>query len=255
MLAYARALGALQVGASVAIAVAVLHDELVAALAAPGDALEQGGAVAGSAARLAAEILRVVVAQHRLDPLKGLPIDVGRITVLDHDPPLVPQQARHDRPSVGGPRVARAAIGEGFGVCGVAQHPADRTRGGRRPGDIAARFTPRQVQPTGAQAAHHLGRRALLEEAAEHQFHTALHGTVRILGHRALGTARKSRRQCQRQVAALGLAQQAGGQAAAQRVQLDLGDGPLQAKQQAPVGRTRIVDALAVADEALPVAA
>jgi hypothetical protein len=69
-------LGALQGGAGITGAVPVLHDELVAALAAPGDTLEQGGAVAGSAARPVPEILRVVVAQHRLDPLEGLPIDV-----------------------------------------------------------------------------------------------------------------------------------------------------------------------------------
>ena len=78
---------------------------------------------------------------------------------------------------------------------------------------------------------------------------------VGVLGHRALGTARKSRRQCQRQVAALGLAQQAGGQAAAQRVQLDLGDRPLQAQEKASIRRARVVHAIAVADEALPVAA
>jgi len=46
--------------------------------------------------------------------------------------------------------------------------------------------------------------------AAEHQLHTALHGTVWVLGHRALGTARKSRRQCQRQ----GDCRKIGGQAA-----------------------------------------
>jgi hypothetical protein len=38
-------------------------------------------------------------------------------------------------------------------------------------------------------------------------------------------------------------------------VQFDLGDGPLQAQEKAPVGRARIVDALAIANEALPVAA
>ena len=192
-----------------------------------------------------------------LDPLKGLPIDAGRIAVLHHDPPLVPRQARHDRPSVGRPRGAGAAIREGAGVCGVPQHPADRTRGGRRPSDVAARLAPRQIQPAGAQAAHHhraaiprrdvseadRGRRALLEEAAEHQLHAALHGTVGVLCHCALGTTREPRQQCQRQVAALGLAQQAGGQAAAQRVQLDLGDGPLQAQKQAAVGRARIIRA------------
>src|SRR3954469_9954103 len=101
-----------ETGGSSAIAIAVLYDELVAALAAPGDALEQGGAVTGRAARLAAEILRVVVAQHRLDPLEGLPINVGRIAVLHHDPPLVLRHPRCGHPSIGGPRVARAAISE-----------------------------------------------------------------------------------------------------------------------------------------------
>ena len=130
----------------------------------------------------------MVVAQHRLDPLEGLPIDVGRIAVPHHDPPLLPRQARHGHPPIGGPRVAGAAVGESPGVGGVVKHLADRTRGGRRPRDVAARLAPRQVQPARAQAAHHLGRRALFEEAAEDQLHTALHGVVRVLGHRAVVT-------------------------------------------------------------------
>jgi len=116
-------------------------------------------------------------------------------------------------------------------------------------GSRRGRFSPR------AQAAHHLGRRALLEEAAEDQLHTALHGAVRVLGHRAVGTARKPRRQCQRQVAALGLAQQASRQAPAQRVQFHFRDRALQAQEKAAVRRARIVDAVAIADEALPIAA
>jgi hypothetical protein len=66
---------------------------------------------------------------------------------------------------------------------------------------------------------------------------------------------REPRRQRQRQVAALGLAQQAGGQAAAQRVQLDLGDGALEAEEKPAVGGARVVHTVAVADEALPIAA
>ena len=61
-----------QIIADVAGAGLVLHHHLMAALAAVDDAVEQGGARAGNAPGLVAVILRVVVAQHLLDPVECL---------------------------------------------------------------------------------------------------------------------------------------------------------------------------------------
>ena len=63
----------------------VLHDHLVAALAAVDDAVEQGLARPGDAAGLVAVVLAVVVAEHGLDPLECGPVDVGRILVPDEN--------------------------------------------------------------------------------------------------------------------------------------------------------------------------
>ena len=57
------------------------------------------------------------------------------------------------------------------------------------------------------------------------------------------------------QLAALCLAEQAGRQSGLDGMQLQLGDLALQAQEEAPVRRRGVVDAIAVADEAMAVAA
>ena len=79
MLAQRSTLTSLQEVADVTVGVLVFNRHLVAAPAAPDIALQQRRAVARHAACLVADILRVVVAQHGLDPLEIGPFDVGRI--------------------------------------------------------------------------------------------------------------------------------------------------------------------------------
>jgi hypothetical protein len=54
----------------------------------------------------------------------------------------------------------------------------------------------------------------------------------------------------ERQFAALGLGEEAGGQPSTDRVQFELRYRPLQAEEEAPVGAAWIIDAVSVGDEA-----
>ena len=116
-----------QIIADVAGAGLVLHHHLMAALAAINDAVEQGGARAGNAPGLVAVILRVVVAQHRLDPVECLPGDVGRILVLHDEPPLLarPRLLQGAGSGQRRPRCPGAAVDERAGIRRVLQHGDD----------------------------------------------------------------------------------------------------------------------------------
>ena len=256
MLAQRPSLAPLQEVADVAVGAPVLHRHLVAAPAAPDAALQQRRAVARHAARPVACILRVVVAQHGLDPLELGPLDVGRVAVLHDHLPLRHRAAGRDQPAarIGGAAGAGAAVDEGTGVGGVLQDRGDHAARRRPPGHLAEPVEPRHGEPAGPEGTQQLAHRAQLQEAGEDQADPLLHLAVRVLRHHTMRAAYQARRQEHRQLAAFGLAQQAGGQAAAQRVQLDLGDRSFQAQEKAAVGRVRVVHAVAVADEALPIA-
>jgi hypothetical protein len=114
---------------------------------------------------------------------------------------------------------------------------------------------PRHGESMIAEAAQQLADRAELEEGGEDQANPLLDFAVWMFRHHPMRAAHQARRQKQRQLTAFGLTQQAGGQAAPQRVQLDFGDSALQTKEKSAVGRARVVHAIAVADEALAVAA
>src|SRR5688572_15053938 len=94
---------------------------LAAALPAPDDALEQCRALTGRTARHLPLVLGVVIAQHRLDPLEALPVDVSRVPVLDNDLPLRHRTPRCNQPAIGIERVARPgpAIDKSAGICRV----------------------------------------------------------------------------------------------------------------------------------------
>ena len=82
-----------------------------------------------------------------------------------------------------------------------------------------------------------------------------MHLAVRVLDHHTAGLADEADRQDQRQLSACGLVQETSREAGADRVQLDFGEGALEPEQQAPIGGARIIDSVAVGDEAVPVAA
>ena len=78
----------MQMVADVLAAAFVAHDHFVPALAAPGDAVQQGGAIARDPAALGAQIIAPIVAQDGLDLLEGLPAHIGGIFVLHDNPPF-----------------------------------------------------------------------------------------------------------------------------------------------------------------------
>src|SRR5260370_42388525 len=80
--------------AHVLAAALVAHSHLVSAFAAIGDAVEQRCAIAWDSTALDVLVFRTIVAQHRLDLLESLPIDINRVFVPHHDPPVRPTARR-----------------------------------------------------------------------------------------------------------------------------------------------------------------
>ena len=247
---------ALEEVADVAVAVLVLDGHFVTAPAAPDTPLQQRRAVAWHAAGLLASIFCVVVAQHGLDPLELSPGNIRGIAVLhDHFPLRHRTAGSHELAAgVGGVTGVGAAVDEGAGVGGVLEDAGDHAVRWGPPDHVAGLIKPWHGEPMIAEAAQQLADRAKFAEGGENQADPLLDFAVRMLRHRPMRAAHQAHRQEQRQLTAFGLAQQAGGQAATQRVQLDFGDGALQTKQEPAVGRARVVHAIAVADEALAIA-
>src|SRR5689334_123888 len=235
----------------------VLHHHLVPALAAIDEAVEQGGARAGYAAGLVAVVLCVVVAQHRLDLVKRFPGDVGRILVLHDKPPLLARPRLLHGPGSGQrrPRCPGAAVDGRAAICRVLQHGDDGGNGWRLPPDAAVAVPSRQGQAAALEGAQGPGRRLLFQEGGEDERHPGLHLLVRILGHDPRGIAHQTGGQDQPEVAACRLAVQTGGQAAAQGMEFDLGDGALQTQKEPAVLASRIVNTVAVRDQTLAIAA
>ena len=101
----------------------------------------------------------------------------------------------------------------------------------------------------------HLDWPSDLQEGGEDQVQPVLHLLVGIFDHPAQRVADQPDGQVQGQLAALGLVEQAGGQAGPDGVEFQFGELALQAQEKPPVGRAGIVDAVPVADQAAPVAA
>src|SRR6185369_361305 len=139
-----------QMVAHVLAAALVAHGHLVPAFAAPGDAVEQRGAVARGASGLVEQILGPVVAQHGLNALEGLPVDECRILVLHDDLPFLERAALVLCPAVSSPPWThlRAAIDKGAGISRVLEHRRDRRDGGTPPACLAIAVSPRQRKPS-----------------------------------------------------------------------------------------------------------
>ena len=125
----------------------VLHDHLVAALAAVDQAVQQGLPGPRDAPGLVPVVLAVVVADHGLDLLKSGPVDVGGIHVPDVDPPLGDRQRFLDREVVrAGPLGPGPAVDERPGIGRVLEDRADGGDGRAAPDDVAERVASRDEQ-------------------------------------------------------------------------------------------------------------
>src|SRR6202012_5061298 len=118
------------------------------------------------------------------------------------------------------------------------------------PAQIAMPITARQVEATVIEHAHDLGHCAELQEHLEHEPQPLLNRHVGILQDHAARITNQADRQGERELSAFGFGEQAGGEAAANRVQFELRYRPLQAEEQPTVGATWVIDAISIRDEA-----
>src|SRR5262249_29782493 len=122
------------------------------------------------AASLVAIVLRMVIAQHLLNPLISLPRDVRRIAVPNDDPPLVRwQKSLLHFPRVFRPYRASSPIHEGTGVSWILRH---RTKSGNSralPVDRSKAITARNGQVLVTEVMHDLSQRFLLQQNSEDQ--------------------------------------------------------------------------------------
>jgi hypothetical protein len=169
--------------------------------------------------------------------------------------PLLLRHGLAQVPRAAPPAAAGAPVDKNAGIGGVLEDRADARLIGRTPEDIAQAVAARQTQMPLAQSTHDLGGGLAGQEQLEHQRQSILHFPVGMLEHLSGGVPLQPHRQAHRQLATLGLVQQAGVEPIAQGVQFHLGDLALEAQQQPPVNRGRIVDALMIAQQTFAVAA
>src|SRR5215218_3797798 len=106
----------------------IADHHLVGALAAVEQAGQQRLARPGDSPSLVALVLGVVVLEHLLDPLESLPVNVGRVLVLDEYSPLFHLQAfgsTYGALRAVRSRVAVLAVDEGSGVGGVFENGSE----------------------------------------------------------------------------------------------------------------------------------
>ena len=123
------------------------------------------------------------------------------------------------------------------------------------PDDVPEIILAGDQQVVVVEAANDLGGRSDSEEGLENQGDPALDLDVGVLEDPLQGITNQADGQGQGQLPAPGLVEESGGQPASDRMQLQFRDLAFQAQEQAPVDRGRVVDAIAIADEAAAVTA
>src|SRR5258708_9603662 len=183
-LAHRNAVMLMQVIANVLAAALVAHDHFVAALAAPGDPVQQCRAATRDAATLGAQIFGAVVAQHGPDLLKCLPTYVSGIFVLHHDPPVHSRTPRLDRPNSRKVRqlLARPTANKSTNIGRILQHGGDGRNGRTPPAYLAMTIPARECDAARSKSPHHFGRGPGVQKALEEQCDAFLHLTIWILG-------------------------------------------------------------------------
>lgn len=90
-----------------------------------------------------------------------------------------------------------------------------------------------------------------LQKQTEDQRKALLHLQIWVLDHRSIVDTHEAHRQLHHQLSPLGLVVHASIETSAQGMKLKLRNNSLHSQKESPVGRGRIVDSVAVADEAL----
>ena len=229
----------------------VLHAHLVSALAAVDDAVQQRLAFARYAAGLVASVLGVVVAQHRLNPFERVPRNVLRVLVLHAVPPLLRRQlCLLHFAGVFGLFPARSPVGRGPRVSRIVEERTDARGRHTLPLDVAVTIATRQQQVVLDEPTDRLCNRLLFEKRGEDQVDAIPHFGAGMLRDHAVGSY-QSGRQRESEFTSLRLAQDTGRQPSTNRMQFQLRDLSFQSQQQSSVDRRRIVNAVAVGDQAI----
>src|SRR4051794_14149122 len=120
MLAHRSRALSVQMIAHVFAAALVAHEHLVSAPAAPDDAVQQHVAVARGSPGLVAHVFGSIVAEDATDLLVCGPIDIGRITILHDEAPLLhrPRSLHRSTGSACNRASLPTPIDEGAGISG-----------------------------------------------------------------------------------------------------------------------------------------
>src|SRR4051794_17267231 len=143
----------------------------VAALCAPGDAVQQKIAVTGRSSRFEAHVFSSIVLDNAADFFIAGPVDVGWIPVPHDDPPLLEGKGHFPGRAALTDDVAGTSppVDETPGIGGFWQDPRHRRYRCSRPTQVAVTVAAREIKAALVQDAHDLGDGAEFQEALEHK--------------------------------------------------------------------------------------
>src|SRR3954451_3725944 len=155
----------------------------MAALSAPGDAVQQKIAVTGAPSRLEAHVFGSAVFGNAADFFGGGPVDVGWIPVPHDDLPIL-DRPRHfpGRAALTGDIAGtRPPVDESPGISGILQDARHRRYRCSRPAQVAVAVAAREIEATLVQDAHGLGASGKLQKGLEKKLKPLLYLDVGIL--------------------------------------------------------------------------
>src|SRR6266700_2269601 len=238
----------------------VANGHATSAPTAQDDALEQGGALAhGPTSLLGAE--GAIIVQPLLDAEELLPGDVAGMGVAQDDRPRLwrdlagatLQARRLPGPHLGARSGATVDVGPGVGR--VVEDGQDPAVAQRFPEQLAiacpAPVTGGDLEVLGGEVADDRQRRAGILEEREDEPDRLLDRLVRVQDHATGRIVDEPGRRLDAQGALAGFLELAAQQAGPQPVQLSLGQGALEAEQEAIIVLAGVVDAVLVDDQGL----
>ena len=244
---------AVVVGDLMAAAGVVAHGHPVAAAAADGQSLQQGGALPGRAGGAVGAVGAGVVGEGALVGVELLEGDVAGVGVRDEHEPLLAGLDGGGLLPVRGALLAASAVGESACVAGVVQDVQDPGVGQRHPQQLAlagsAVHPDREQQSAGVEFGDRGPGGAGAGEDGEHVPQRVLHAGVRVQHDFAGRVVDQADGQGHGQFAAAGLGQLSAAEPGPDEVQFGLAHGALQPEQQPVVEIAGVVDAVLVADQ------
>ncbi len=231
------------------------HDHLLATVATVDKTREQIDSIACDARAIASLMMRVVAVDDGLDALEDIPIDVAVKMLFEHHLPLALWELLTviaGSLGVGAHHPARPSEDVGSGIGGIAQDAQNRA--GRRSHKACPVLThgpSRKQQAMCLHMPHDFSGLTQLQKQTEDQRKALLHLQIWVLDHRSIVDTQEAHRKLHHELSTLCLVVHASIETSAQGMKLKLRNNSLHSQKESPVGRGRIVDSVAVADEAL----